>query len=68
MEAAIQNSWEKSALKILNQVWKVKGAYYFYDPVDTVKYGVLDYYEVIANPMDMNAIKKKLNFNAYDSP
>ena len=67
MEKAIQKSWQKCAQKLLNQVWKIKSAYYFYDPVDPVKFKIEDYFDVIGNPMDLNTIKKNLSFNLYEN-
>ena len=68
MEECLQSRWEKDAVRIFNQIWKVKGAYHFHDPVDPVKYGVLDYFNVIEKPMDLGTIKKKVNFNCYKRP
>lgn len=67
LEATLQESWEKVATKILNQCWKVKGAFWFYEPVDPVKYGIMDYFDIIKKPMDLGTVKKKLNYNAYSS-
>jgi hypothetical protein len=36
--------------------------------VDPVKYGIMDYNDIISHPMDLGTIKKKLNFNYYPSP
>ena len=67
LESTLQESWEKVAAKVLNQCWKVKGAFWFYEPVDPVKYGIMDYFDIITNPMDLGTIKKKLNYNAYEN-
>lgn len=63
-----QSKWEKQATKILNHCWRVKGAFWFHEPVDPVKFGILDYHDIITHPMDFGTIKKKLNFNAYKHP
>ena len=58
-------SWEKQAKKLINLLWKVKGAYLFHKPVDPVELGIPDYFQVIKNPMDFSTIKKKLSNNLY---
>ena len=45
----------------------MKGAFWFYDPVDPVKFGIMNYFDIISKPMDMGTIKKKLNYNAYNN-
>jgi hypothetical protein len=35
--------------------------------VDEAKYNILDYYEVIQEPMDLGSIRKKLAHNCYSS-
>lgn len=55
-------------MKILSVCWKLKGAYWFYQPVDPVKFGILNYFDIITKPMDMGTIKKKLNYNSYNNP
>ena len=67
MEETIKMSWQKAAQQILNKIWKMKGAYYFYDPVDPVKFEIEDYFEVISKPMDLNSIKRNLSYNFYPS-
>ena len=58
-------TWEKHAKKLINMLWKVKGAYLFHKPVDPVELGIPDYFEIIKNPMDFSTIKKKLSNNLY---
>ena len=58
-------SWEKQAKKLINLLWKVKGAYLFHKPVDPEELGIPDYFQVIKNPMDFSTIKKKLSNNLY---
>lgn len=48
--------------------WKVKGSSWFHDPVDAVKFGIMDYFDIITKPMDLGTAKKKLNYNAYSNP
>ena len=59
------DSWKKTALKIVNMCWKCKGGFWFHEPVDAVKFGITDYYDIITYPMDLSTIKKKLTFNGY---
>jgi hypothetical protein len=44
---------------------KQKGAYWFLEPVDPVKYNIMDYFDIVAKPMDLGTIKKKLHHNVY---
>ena len=59
------DTWEKPAKKLINMLWKVKGAYLFHKPVDPVELGIPDYFDVIKKPMDFSTIKKKLSNNLY---
>lgn len=47
--------------------WKLKGAYWFQDPVDPVKYNIMDYFDIVNRPMDLGTIKRKMQHNAYAS-
>ena len=67
LEATLPESWGEVATKVLNICWKVKGAYWFYEPVDPVKFNIMDYFDIITRPMDLGTVKKKLNFNAYET-
>jgi hypothetical protein len=61
---SLNNSYfrEKVAKKILNILWKMKGAFYFYEPVDPAKFGIHDYFNIIKRPMDFGTIKVNFNF------
>ena len=59
------DTWEKQAKKLINMLWKVKGAYLFHKPVDPVELGIPDYFQIIKKPMDFSTIKKKLSNNLY---
>jgi hypothetical protein len=59
--------WEKPGKKLLNNLWRANQSWIFHEPVDPVKLGILDYFEVIKHPMDFSTIKKKLNSNFYGS-
>ena len=67
LESTLQENWQKIATKIVNICWKVKGAFWFHEPVDTVKYGILDYNDIISKPMDLGSVKRRLNHNFYES-
>lgn len=67
LETTLQENWEKVAQKILNQCWKLKNSYWFYEKVDPIKFGIMDYFDIITEPMDLGTIKKKLSYNAYSS-
>ena len=58
-------AWEKQAKKLINMLWKVKGAYLFHKPVDPIELGIPDYLQIIKNPMDFSTIKRKLSNNLY---
>ncbi|CAD8144945.1 unnamed protein product [Paramecium octaurelia] len=60
-------TWEKLAKKLIAQIWKSKGAYFFHKPVDQKEYHISDYFEIVKRPMDFGTIKNKLNVNAYKS-
>ena len=42
-------------------------AYPFYEPVDAMKLGVPDYYDVIKTPMDISTLNNKLENGQYES-
>ena len=44
---------------------KNKGSFWFLEPVDPVKLNIMDYFDIVTNPMDLGTIKKKLTHNAY---
>jgi hypothetical protein len=52
-------------MKVLNQCCKLKGAYYFLEPVDPVKFSILDYFDIITQPMDLGTVRKRLTHNFY---
>ncbi|CAD8135075.1 unnamed protein product [Paramecium pentaurelia] len=58
-------TWEKQAKKIIAQIWKAKGAYFFHKPVDQEEFHITDYFDIVKKPMDFGTIKNKLNVNAY---
>ena len=56
-EGLEREPWEKVAKKIIQAMWKIRGAYHFHTPVDPVRLSCLDYFDVIKNPMDFGTIK-----------
>jgi hypothetical protein len=67
LENSNNESWLKVANKILAHVLKLKGSFWFTEPVDPIKYNIMDYFDVIAHPMDLGTIRKKLSHNCYSS-
>lgn len=52
-----QENWQAAASQLLSAVWKIKNASIFHAPVDPVKLGIPDYFDVIKHPMDFGTIK-----------
>jgi len=52
----------------MNLCWKMKQSHWFYEPVNPIKFGITDYFDIITKPIDLGTIKKKLNYNAYSNP
>ena len=50
---------------IMKVMWKHQHAWPFHFPVDTVKLGLPDYFEIIKKPMDMGTIRKRLDNGYY---
>ena len=61
-----RNTNKLSVLKnsIMKSVWKHQHAWPFHFPVDTVKLGIPDYFDIIKKPMDLGTIRKRLD-NMY---
>lgn len=68
LESSMDDSWQTLAHKILTECWRLKTSHWFYEPVDPVKYKIHDYFKIIKHPMDLGTVKKKLTYNAYESP
>ena len=49
----------------MKSMWKHHHAWPFHFPVDTVKLGLPDYFEIIKKPMDLGTIRKRLDNNYY---
>ena len=50
---------------IMKVMWKHQHAWPFHFPVNTVKLGLPDYFEIIKKPMDMGTIRKRLDNGYY---
>lgn len=66
-QASHVERWQKVAARILSSCWKHKGGFWFHEPVDPVKFGIMDYHDIISRPMDLGTIKKRLHYNFYPS-
>lgn len=51
----------------MGHVFKLKGSYWFAEPVDPIKYNITDYFDIITRPMDLGTIRKKLSHNCYSN-
>lgn len=61
------NNWKKTALKIINTLWKEKDSNIFHQPVDVESFDIPDYFEVVEEPMDFGTIRAKLISNIYET-
>jgi hypothetical protein len=68
LERGGAENWEKVAMKVMSQVNRLKGSYWFQEPVDPNKFGIVDYFDVISHPMDLGTLRKKLTHNCYGGP
>lgn len=58
-------SWEKSAKRLLNHLWKFKDSSIFHQPVNPEELNIPDYFQIVKKPMDFSTIKKKLREYQY---
>lgn len=65
IESSGGETWDKAALKVLNHCSKIKASYWFTEPVDPVKFNILDYFDIISHPMDLGTVRRKLSHNCY---
>ena len=59
-------AWVKTAKKIVQALWKLRGCYIFHVPVDPEKLNCYDYFDIVKKPMDLGTIKNKLNQGLYE--
>lgn len=52
-----QENWQAAASQLVSTAWKIKNANIFHYPVDPIKLGIPDYFDVIKHPMDLSTIK-----------
>ncbi|KAK9370793.1 Bromodomain-containing protein [Lipomyces kononenkoae] len=57
----------KFALSMIRSLKRLKDAYPFLVPVDPVKLNVPDYFKIIAVPMDLSTMEKKLSSSQYST-
>ena len=60
-----KNALMRSCRDVLNHVKRNKFHWIFAQPVDAVKLGIPDYYEIVKNPMDLGKVKEKLDGKKY---
>ena len=65
LERSANENWQKTALKLLNQCSRLKGHVWFTEPVDPVKFGIMDYFDIISQPMDLGTLRRRLSHNCY---
>ena len=62
------NQLLKTCRDVLNAVKRNKFHWIFAQPVDAVKLGIPDYYDVVKNPMDLGKVKEKMDQKKYSTP
>ena len=58
-------SWQEACFSIIDGLIKQKRAEIFRNPVDPAKEGLLDYFQVIKEPMDLGTVKMRLLSHFY---
>lgn len=53
---------------VIKQVKKLKAATPFLVPVDPIKLGIPNYFNIVLNPMDLHTIQSNILHNKYSSP
>ena len=61
----IYDHWDKAAKRIMTHLWREQGAWNFHEPVNAEAMNLLDYHQIISNPMDFGTIKQKLSNGSY---
>ena len=52
---------------VLKPIWEHQLAWPFEDPVDTIKLGIPDYFDIIRRPMDLGTIRERFENDFYRS-
>ena len=65
--AADEEETKKSCLEVLKRLQEHEYGYIFANPVDPVKLGLPDYFDVIKKPMDFGTIQKNIDGSSYHS-
>jgi len=63
----LTNKLELMKENVLKPVWKHQFSWPFQTPVDTIKFDIPDYFDVIKKPMDLGTIKERFENNFYRS-
>ncbi|KAJ3048476.1 hypothetical protein HK097_010502 [Rhizophlyctis rosea] len=64
---AMPQSEAKTCRQLLSSIQKHSAAWPFLQPVDPVAVGAPDYFRIIAQPMDLSTIERKLGSRDYDT-
>ncbi|KAI8636070.1 hypothetical protein BD408DRAFT_377484 [Parasitella parasitica] len=64
---AMTESNQKRCERIFKKVYSHQASQPFYEPVDAIALNIPQYYEVIKRPMDLSAIRKKLDQDKYQT-
>ena len=68
LASADVETWQKIATRVLSSCSKLKGSYYFLEPVDPIRFNITDYFDIISTPMDLGTVKLRLMHNYYMTP
>lgn len=60
--------WKDEFNKLWNKMMNRKDSEFFRNPVDWEGMGLLDYPQIIKEPMDLTTLKKKFDSGKYSSP
>ena len=59
------DDWVHEAHGLLKRCQSHKKGFYFKEPVDPVALDILDYFEIISDPMDFSTVGKKITHDEY---
>ena len=63
----VEEQWAPEAQSLLKRCLSHRQGYYFREPVDPVQLGILDYFDIISDPMDFGTIQTRLKTGFYGS-